>query len=204
MLSLPAADLRALLGIYRRTTRQGVARSRDLGIQRRHDEDRSAEIREFVEHGFPWSGLSKQRQSSGDYDDLKKPGWLPTAIVVNVLAPTDSRGGVSVHAKDFITVKASKTAVTELILPTGFSEKNWTPTGAPPIEVIDGQHRLWAFENRSDAVGFELPVVAFVGLDISWQAYLFYTINIKPKKINTSLAFDLYPLLRTEGLARAV
>ena len=101
-------------------------------------------------------------------------------------------------AKDFITVKASKTAVTELILPTGFSEKNWTPTGAPPIEVIDGQHRLWAFENRSDAVGFELPVVAFVGLDISWQAYLFYTINIKPKKINTSLAFDLYPLLRTE------
>jgi hypothetical protein len=40
--------------------------------------------------------------------------------------------------------------------------------------------------------------VAFFGLDISWQAYLFYTINIKPKRINTSLAFDLYPLLRTE------
>ena len=45
---------------------------------------------------------------------------------------------------------------------------------------------------------FELPVVAFVGLDLSWQAYLFYTVNIKPKKINASLAFDLYPLLRTE------
>jgi hypothetical protein len=36
------------------------------------------------------------------------------------------------------------------------------------------------------------------GLDISWQAYLFWTINITPKKINASLAFDLYPLLRTE------
>jgi hypothetical protein len=35
-------------------------------------------------------------------------------------------------------------------------------------------------------------------LDISWQAYLFYTINIKPKKINASLAFDLYPILRVQ------
>ena len=51
---------------------------------------------------------------------------------------------------------------------------------------------------RGFAEGFSLPVVAFYGLDISWQAYLFYTINIKPKRINTSLAFDLYPLLRTE------
>jgi hypothetical protein len=62
--------------------------------------------------------------------------------------------------------------------------------------VIDGQHRLWAFED-GDAE-FELPVVAFNGLDISWQAYLFWTINIKPKRINPSLAFDLYPLLRAE------
>jgi hypothetical protein len=30
------------------------------------------------------------------------------------------------------------------------------------------------------------------------QAYLFWTINIKPKKINPSLAFDLYPLLREQ------
>jgi hypothetical protein len=65
------------------------------------------------------------------------------------------------------------------------------------MEVIDGQHRLWAFESDSDSQ-FELPVVAFHGLDISWQAYLFWTINIKPKRINPSLAFDLYPLLRAE------
>ena len=69
---------------------------------------------------------------------------------------------------------------------------------ASPIEVIDGQHRLWAFDDPHFATDYALPVVAFHGLDISWQAYLFYTINIKPKRINTSLAFDLYPLLRTE------
>lgn len=42
-------------------------------------------------------------------------------------------------------------------------------------------------------------MVAFVGVDVSWQAYLFWTTNIKPKRINASLAFDLYPLLRTES-----
>jgi hypothetical protein len=45
---------------------------------------------------------------------------------------------------------------------------------------------------------FQLPVVAFHDLDVSWQAYLFYTINVKPKKINASLAFDMYPILRLQ------
>jgi hypothetical protein len=41
-------------------------------------------------------------------------------------------------------------------------------------------------------------VVAFYGLDHGWQAYLFWSVNITPKKINRSLAFDLYPLLRQQ------
>ena len=49
-----------------------------------------------------------------------------------------------------------------------------------------------------DLPGFEVPVVAFRDLDVSWQAYLFYSVNVSPKRINRSLAFDLYPLLRTE------
>jgi DGQHR domain-containing protein len=84
-------------------------------------------------------------------------------------------------------------------LPDQFTGSNWEPSQLHPIEVIDGQHRLWAFEERGVNGDFELPVVAFHGLDISWQAYLFWTINIKPKRINASLAFDLYPLLRTEN-----
>ena len=64
--------------------------------------------------------------------------------------------------------------------------------------MIDGQHRLWAFEDQDFPDTFELPVVAYVGLDRSWQAYLFWAINIKPKRINASLAYDLYPLLRGE------
>ena len=80
-----------------------------------------------------------------------------------------------------------------------FNYPDGLPKELPPVEVIDGQHRLWAFDESNENEDFELPVVAFYGLDLSWQAYLFYTINIRPVKINTSLAFDLYPLLRTES-----
>ena len=71
-------------------------------------------------------------------------------------------------------------------LPAGFTGTGWKPKQAPPIEIIDGQHRLGAFTEELADADFELPVVAFNGLDISWQAYLFWTINITPKRINPS------------------
>ena len=199
VLSMQATQLRALCDIRRRTTRGQRARKTDLGIQRRHNVERSHEIAEYVRHGFPWSSISKASRESGELDDLIKPGWLPTAIVVNILLPEDNREGRPVAREDIIDVVTTDGAASSLRLPAGAASKGWTPKQTAPIEVIDGQHRLWAFEEGDDLDGtFELPVVAFHGLDISWQAYLFYVINIKPTKINTSLAFDLYPLLRTE------
>lgn len=195
--SLKAGDLRRLCGIYARESRTRARAAADLGIQRRHEEQRSKEINQFVQFGYPWSVLSEAKRSSSEYADLKKPGWLPTAIVVNILKEGDERRGRKVSTADTIKVTASETGAT-LTLPTDFSQKSWKASGIPPIEVIDGQHRLWAFDDNVADGNFELPVVAFHGLGISWQAYLFYTINIKPKRINASLAFDLYPLLRTE------
>lgn len=196
--SLSASRLLALCGIERRTTERGLKRSKDLGIQRRHDEGRSKEIREFIQYGYPWSELNEARRASGEYDDLRKPGWLPTAIVVNILAPGDKRRGDSVAPKDLVKVETDGGTMAVVRLPSQSATAGWQPGALHPLEVIDGQHRLWAFEEDSGAESFELPVVAFHGLDISWQAYLFWTINIKPKRINASLAFDLYPLLRTE------
>jgi DGQHR domain-containing protein len=197
LFTLPASWLKELSGIYRRTTQGGLLRSEDLGIQRRHDERRSDEIREFIQFGYPWSELSKAKRQSGKFDDLRKPGWLPTAIVVNVLRAGDKRRGLEVASKDLVEVEEDSSAAT-IRLPERFSSPGWKPQSLHPIEVIDGQHRLWAFEKNGLSEGFQLPIVAFHGLDISWQAYLFWTINIKPKRINASLAFDLYPLLRTE------
>ena len=198
LFSLSAPELRALSGINRRSTRGGKLRTDDLGIQRRHDPERSAEIREFVNFGFPWSDLPKAKRELIQYADLRKPGWLPTAIIANILLPTDERGGKTVDPRDLVEVEESAGGAS-ILLPKQFSGAKWTPEDLAPIEIIDGQHRLWAFDEHKEIDGrFELPVVAFVGLDISWQAYLFWTINIKPKRINASLAFDLYPLLRLE------
>ncbi len=195
--SIPAADLKALSGIYPRTTQRNRATD-DLGIQRRHEKSRSDEISKFVRFGYPWSELSEARRNSTEFNDLRKPGWLPTAIVVNILRPGDKRLAKSVNKTDSITVTDEADGLAKLQLPSTYSGPDWRSESLPPIEVIDGQHRLWAFDALQLNGDFDLPVIAFVGLDLSWQAYLFYTINIKPKKINPSLAFDLYPLLRTE------
>ena len=194
---MPAVELRALCGISRRDASTVGDRSLDLGIQRRHEQDRSDEIAQFVGYGFPWSTLSEKKRKSEEFNDLRKPGWLPTSIVINILKPSDERNlGGKVSKEDAVEVKESNGA-TLISLPYDEWQTSWKPKILPPFEVIDGQHRLWAF-SRDDDPSFELPVVAFHGLDISWQAYLFWTINIKPKRINPSLAFDLYPLLRAE------
>ena len=193
--SLSAVELRKLCGIARRQTAGMTPRAADMSIQRQHDVDRSTEIGRFVEYGYPWSTLSDAKRDSAEFNDLRKPGWLPTAIVINILTLEDERRTGRVDKKDIVSLRDDGS--TSLLLPYKDGVGNWKPTSLPPFEVIDGQHRLWAFNDSSDPT-FEMPVVAFYGLDISWQAYLFWTINIKPKKINPSLAFDLYPLLRAE------
>ena len=195
--SMPASSLRRLSGVYARS-KDRKSSSEDLGIQRQHNVERSQEIGRFVEFGYPWSDLRETKRKTADFFDLRKPGWLPTAVVVNILVAGDERIGKKLAESDVVEIEDNDNGYAQLLLPKGFNNEDWTPDGLAPVEVIDGQHRLWAFEEIDKLKTYELPVVAFVGLDLSWQAYLFYTINIKPKKINTSLAFDLYPLLRTE------
>jgi hypothetical protein len=197
LFSLPARELRSLSGIVRRVAKDAAPRTDDLGIQRQHDPERSEEITRFVEYGYPWSTLSEAKRASEEFNDLRKPGWLPTAIVLNVLVKGSERNGSVVAEGDLASI-VEVDGRPLLQLPYEKWAADWQPSRLPPFEVIDGQHRLWAFEGASHLENFELPVVAFVGLDISWQAYLFWTINIKPKRINSSLAFDLYPLLRNE------
>ena len=201
LFSMSASDLKALTGIQRRSTDQRAAGKFDAGIQRAHNEARSAEIARFIRNGFPWSALSDARRRSGRYDDLKKPGWLPTSVVVNIHDMEETYGTMQscdVDEDDFVDVIDSGQDSVCLSLPSSFNGSTWRPKRQHPIDVIDGQHRLWAFESEGEPADYQLPVVAFHGLDLSWQAYLFYIINIKPERINASLAYDLYPLLRTE------
>lgn len=194
MFSMPASQLRSLCGVFPRK-RDGNDVS---GIQRGHDKDRSELIRDFVRYGYPYCELSGKQRNSFDASSLKKPGWLPTAIVVNILTDEDERRGKRVNPADLMALDNSDGTVCEITLPQNFNDATWEPTDFPPMEVIDGQHRLFAFDPKELTDDFELPVVAFHGLDLGWQAYIFWSINVSPKKINPSHAFDLYPLLRSQ------
>lgn len=195
--SMTATDLQRLAGVYPRSVAGGKPRSEDLAIQRQQDERRIEEIARYVRLGFPLSDLVDTDEAAEPYRDLRKPGWLATAIVMNIIRPGEQRGSRRLAAKDAVRVVDSGDSLAHIRLPAGFRTRRWRPA-VPPLEVIDGQHRLWSFTKFDVSRDFQLPVVAFCGLDISWQAYLFWTINITPKRINPSLAFDLYPLLRTE------
>jgi hypothetical protein len=193
MFSMRAGDLRFLSDVYRRKREKGVAE----GIQRFQDRSRTAKIQRYVRFGYPFGDLP-QGLRKPENNHLRKPGWLPTAIVINILQPGDKRRGRIMSAAKAVEIKEAN-GNASLIIP---AIDGYGPGELPPFEVIDGQHRLWAFDPET-ADGqipddFELPVVAYVGLDLTWQAYLFWSINVSPTRINKSHAFDLYPLLRSQ------
>ena len=203
--SIPVGILRRLSNVPRRGIgasngpRQASGRRReDIGIQRSFEEGRAKDIRSFVEAGYPWASLRKSEQSK--FPELRKPGWLPTGLILNIVKPQTSRGDLTPHVEDLIRVEEPAPNRFELVLPRNAETPKWKRKGKLfPLEVIDGQHRLLAFEEGElKNEDFDLPVILFEDLDLSWQAYLFWTINITPKRISPSLAYDLYPLLRTE------
>lgn len=209
--SISAHLLKKLTGVYRRDPSSPPAE--DHGIQRKHRPERSQEILRYLQYGFPLSRIDpKKLVDPAEKSSLQMPGWLPTAVVVNILGPDDQRGfrQRGVQHNELISIRDGASGIASIEVPDNALRPEWSPL-VHPIEVIDGQHRLWALEEPEDTDvtpwtdefrerinQIEIPVVAFYGLDVTWQAYLFYTINQLAKKIDTSMVFDLYPLLRTQ------
>jgi len=140
-----------------------------------------------------------QRGAAGK--EYLRPGWLPTAVVVNILTAGETREGrspLSEGSAFTATLRATDPPGSPITLSSQFPIDSRSDAETPAFEVIDGQHRLWAFESDDSTDDYYLPVVAFYNLSKTNQAYLFWSINIKPKRINTSLAFDLYPILRSQ------
>ena len=188
LFTMSATRLRHFSDVYRRERDVGQVE----GIQRAREDSRTDRIRRYIKTGYPFGDLKENLHK--DNMNLRKPGWLPTAIVVNLLTEEDERRGRTIadrHMAQLVGVDGHY----RIQLP---EHNSFEEGDLRPFEVIDGQHRLWAFDNSNDLSEFEVPVVAFRGLDVAWQAYLFWSINISPVRINPSHAFDLYPLLRTQ------
>lgn len=63
--------------------------------------------------------------------------------------------------------------------------------------VLDGQHRLAGLEGFEG--DFDINVSIFVDMDISDQANVFSTVNLAQTKVNKSLAYDLYDVMKTRS-----
>jgi len=188
MFSMPAGKLCEYSDVYRRERSTEDAE----GIQRERDVSRTERIRRYINAGYPFGDLKPVLQETHAY--LKNPGWLPTAMVVNLLTENDQRKGKKIKREHVARLIEDRGQI-RIQLP---DQDSLAQDDLRPFEVVDGQHRLWAFSRDVNLSDFEVPVVAFQGLDVAWQAYLFWSINITPVRINPSHAFDLYPLLRTQ------
>lgn len=65
------------------------------------------------------------------------------------------------------------------------------------IEIIDGQHRIGAFESDKILNGKDMPLIISFVVDApaKQRAALFYRINKEQKTVNPSLAYDLLELM---------
>ncbi|WP_443679512.1 DNA phosphorothioation-associated DGQHR protein 1 [Phocaeicola coprocola] len=106
---------------------------------------------------------------------------FPTSILI--AANIDRDGGIVEKQDDRWTVeKTNTTDVFNLIIPDKVSSL-----------IIDGQHRLNAF-NYADSSCKEIELVCSIFLDLPnpYQAYLFATINGNQKRVDKSLALELF------------
>lgn len=213
LFSINALALKRLTGIQRRDNKdntENLPSTQDPRIQRRHNEDRSQEILRYLFNGFPLSKLGKNAGMES-IRELQMPGWLPSSVIVNILPKESDRLGTRLRVADedlveVIYPEGGSSNAAQIAINSNAFKSGWVSAEIPPFEIIDGQHRLWALEESLEQLkdmpealeSFEVPVIAFHGLSTTWQAYLFYTINQLPKRIDTSLVFDLYPLLRTQ------
>lgn len=199
--SIKLETLRRISTVQRRDLALRKKGSDKAGIQRGHDEERSEKIKRYIDYGYPIS--SQKGIEPSDHQELIHPGWIPTTIIANVLKEGDTRillgNDCTVANNHLVKVQQTGNAF-QLIIPPALSEHPLQEGELEPIEIIDGQHRLLALAEDENLPGeYEVPVVFFHGLTQSWQAYLFWVINVEPKRINTSLAFDLYPELRNQS-----
>ncbi|CUR72532.1 DGQHR domain protein [Achromobacter xylosoxidans] len=203
--SIALSTLRRLAGVSRRQVKERKRGGRGAGYQRAHQAARSKSIARYLQYGYPIS--NQPSLNPAEHPKLIHPGWLPTSILVNVVGPNDKRrrAGKLLGVSDGygVAVEQDKSGYF-LSIPAGAADASFQipQSSLEPIEIIDGQHRLFAMDELGlFGLGeeYEVPVVFFDGLTESWQAYLFWVINVEPKKINPSLAYDLYPELRSQS-----
>ena len=115
---------------------------------------------------------------------------FPTSIVVSI----DDRCATFVHDHGCATLE-----ITEY-LDEESPEMSITLENA--ASIIDGQHRLKAFDADWRPEKFDISVSFFIGVDDATEATVFSTVNLAQTKVNKSLVYDLFSLEKSRSPER--
>ncbi len=107
---------------------------------------------------------------------------FPTSIVL--AANYNEEGDIIFDEETRWVIKEEKDDIYEIII----------PKIAKQAAIIDGQHRLFAFEyiSKMERLDIDIPCAIFFDLPNSYQAFLFATINGNQKSVSRSLALEQF------------
>lgn len=146
--------------------------------------------RESSEHGGGYSILGTQRKESKKrLDEIAEfiqtsEATFPNAIIL--AANYDREGRYIDEETKRWRVQREANDQWRLHIPT---------LEGPSASIIDGQHRLHAFQRLEDNAPnreMELLCVVFLELPTPFHAFVFATINFNQKKVDRSLAYELF------------
>ncbi|MDE2935629.1 MAG: DGQHR domain-containing protein [Chloroflexota bacterium] len=134
-------------------------------------------------------------------DTLRDIGYqrLPTASRVNQLASALQKRDVDLPTSVLLSLR--DIAFEDVLEHTGhdiytFRLDPAESEGKHRLFVVDGQHRIAAFEKAIQEEGTDLhsvkiPFVCMIGADESWEMRQFHVVNSNAKSVRTDLALDL-------------
>ena len=168
--SLPAELLLKVCFTHRhtRTEADDSGRVHDEGHQRRLDQNRLRDISRYLQT-----------------QDATLPGTI-------ILAANCTPDGDILDTEDDDSYK-KRWSINPNDNLSGEMVKIKIPTDKKLAAVVDGQHRLWGFENLSDDLKkTSLPCAIFIDLPTPQQAAVFATINFNQKPVSKSHSYELF------------
>lgn len=142
-----------------------------------------AKVIDSSESGYRFSGGQRARRSDRLKDIARYIGTdiatFPNSIIVGANYKEDGSLVEEEELKWYVE-PAEEDGFYWLVIPS--KEK--------VASIIDGQHRLFAFDMSEK--NMELTCSVFLDLPVPYHAYIFATININQKKVDRSLAYELF------------
>ncbi|WP_373047033.1 DGQHR domain-containing protein [Vulgatibacter sp.] len=121
----------------------------------------------------------KRAEAIGDFIN-GVDACFPSSIILAANSPPD---GGSTNDSSRWFVDDTRPGCYELVI----------PSATPLARIVDGQHRVAGFSFAEPArLDMTMPCSIFVDLPLAYQAYLFATINFNQKKVDRSLAYELF------------